>query len=66
METDPSGKQRIVITHFGDTFEIIVSKNIIVRVTKFIGESGMSRECPYARLPAEVKQSLHHILDNYE
>lgn len=61
-------KHRYTLSHFSNTYEIVVdpARNTIVRITKTLGESGMTRNCSYESLPLAVKQELHEQINDNE
>jgi len=56
---------RITVAYLTDTYEFLINDetNTIVRITKTLGYSGMSRDCVYDLLPIAVKRELHKQIE---
>lgn len=45
-----------------ESYELTYGGRMLYRIVKFIGDSGMTRECNFHTLPEKVKQKIHAIV----
>lgn len=53
-------RYKIIIEHQTDSYEFLVQDNLILRITKFVGDSGLDREVKFDHVPEQVKRDFDH------